>query len=103
MAGGHFFTCAAVRSDAYHTAGGMTGLAEEYEWIVVDGEVVSVDEVGPRAPTNEWWGYMINYGTWLAATYPEVYADIEFVDIYPASADVPTALKYIDEFVASQG
>jgi len=45
---------------------------------------------------------MGDYREWLAATYPEVEESIEyeFDSHYPTPGSVPTALEYIDEFVA---
>lgn len=99
---GHLFTCEATRTDLLHEAAGMQ-LAESYQWVVADGGVVAVSS----SEDILWWtGFVGDFRRWLQETHPD--ADVTFLRstdgaiFFPEAASVPTALEYVDEFVASR-
>lgn len=103
VAVGYYFTCNAVRTNALHAAAGLE-LASTYNWVVADGEIVAVSS---EESANAWFDFPRQFELWLEDTHPTVWADMEFVrsaqfsDSFPAESSIPTALEYIDEYVAS--
>ena len=94
---GHGFDCAAAYTDRLFEPAGIR-LEMTYNWVI--GE----DPWSSLGTSNEFGGipdrFASQFRDWLAATHPEVAATIEYADEDLAPGSVPTALEYIDEFVA---
>ena len=96
---GHGFDCAVTQTDLILEAAGIE-LEMIYNW------VIGADPESSLAGSNEDWdfldAFMNEYRVWLETNHPEVGADITYQHgtdfVLPES--VPTALEYIDEFVA---
>ena len=105
---GFRYSCHSTQTDAFHDPAGMV-LAEITEWIVADGVIFAASgkDAGQVDGFDTWNRFMRRYLVWLEAEHTDVWAELELIDnlpfsIYPAAVSIPTALEYIDEFVASQ-
>lgn len=101
---GHGFDCEVTQTDDLLNAAGIA-LEMTYNW------VIGADPESSQGGSNEDFRFvtefMSEYRDWLAANHPEVEADLQYgpgiglgLPVYPLPASVPTALDYIDEFVA---
>jgi len=96
---GHGFDCAVTQTDLILEAAGIE-LEMTYNW------VIGADPESSLGGSNEDFMFvdelMGEYRNWLATSHPDVEASIQYSsgEDYPTARSVPTALEYIDEFVA---
>jgi hypothetical protein len=100
---GYYFTCTTIESNAFHGASNIE-FAEEYGWVVADGEVAAVSSEGDF---DEWFNYSELFNAWVLIQRPEVSSEIEYVwwgstRAFPTADTVPKALEHVDEFAATQ-
>jgi hypothetical protein len=104
---GHRFTCDAVLTDAFRGASNLS-LAESFEWVVADGEVVDVNSV---ADLSTWWAYTIDFRGFMFSHHRDVAGDISYVSFsrhpegsaeIPSAESMPLVLEYVDEFARSR-
>ena len=104
---GHRFTCDTVLTDAFHGASNVS-LAESFEWVVADGEVVDVSSV---ADLDTWWEYTSDFRSFMFVHHREIGSDISYLAFYgitlrmpeiPSAESMPLVLKYVDEFARSR-
>ena len=104
---GYEFVCETIKTDAFHDAAGIQ-LAEQYHWVVADGDVVAMYNDQVEADSAAWDAFMTEFVRWLEQTHPDAWDQIELVydDVpdfsYPNPATVALALEYVAEFVASR-
>lgn len=93
---GHGFDCSVTQTDLILGAAGIE-LEMTYNW------VIGADPESSLGGANEDFdflnGFMKEYRDWLDANYPDSGITYDGLN-RPSSESVPTALEYIDEFVA---
>lgn len=96
---GHGFDCAVTGTDRILEAAGIE-LEMTYNWIIGESPGWSIG--GSNEDYRFVKAFMAEYRAWLETTHPDVAATIQTVDfpeLLPPES-VPTALEYIDDFVA---
>ena len=106
LATGYYFTCEMVLTDAIGDAGGLE-LPESFNWVVSDGDVVAVNSESPEDADRAWGEWASTFLGWLETTHPAAWRGMTFVgydgeDSFPSAESIPTALRYLDEFVDIQ-
>lgn len=104
---GHRFTCDAVLTDAFRGASNVS-LAESFEWVVADGEIVAVNSV---ADLDTWWEYTSDFSSFMFVHHRDVSSDISYLSFFgfaeglaeiPSAQSMPLVLEYVDEFARAR-
>ena len=97
---GYLFACQATQLNLFYEAGELDPSVPS-EWVVQDGQILdrSSDEPG----FDDWLAFNTDFRDWMSVTHPNVYSAMSFLSLttdFPAAESMPTALEYVDAFVA---
>jgi hypothetical protein len=90
---GYWFCCETARTDAFHALSGVP-LAEVFDWVVADGEVVAV-----ASTSSQWWNvFSDEFQQWMTDNHPGVSVGLPQG---AAGLHVPDSavVEYAEEFV----
>jgi hypothetical protein len=102
-------TCDSVRRDDFHGAAGLV-LTEHLEFEFDTRGLITSYGTEPDVLLSDYYAFDRAFAAWLLDTHPEV-ARNYYTFLYaigplskmPVAAKVPTALEYVDEFLAQPG
>lgn len=96
---GYLIHCEVARTDDFTGAAGLTERTGE-DWVIDNGRIVSATGI----PLNEVdiVGYAADFRSWMEDKHPDVAATITYINLFawPDEASMPTAIEYVEEFVA---
>jgi hypothetical protein len=102
-------TCDSARRDDFHGAGGLE-LTEHLEFKFDTRGLITSYGTEPDVVLSDYYAFDRAFAAWLLDTHPEAARnyytflyDIGPLSKMPVAAKVPTALEYVDEFLAHPG
>ncbi len=103
-AGSDAVTCPMLRRDDFHGAGGLEAEGSITFTFDEDDRITSfsMSPAPERVLQAQYTPFDQAFDAWLEQAYPEVHAGfgVPVFTIQPNADDMPTALEYVDEFVA---